>query len=159
MAFYTLLSGGWELLEGKTVWNNYKTTVENVFNCWNISTAEDVQFHENMTVVPTVTELILTKWRVVLMVSTEASWWNNLKLEIHTTLDCIVSLILLNLGHVFRFRIVSDAVMMILTKRKWNTCPKFKRNKWNNITKSCVYLQFRNEELFHFDYHGDVKCF
>ena len=41
------------------------------------------------------------------MVSTEASWWNILKLKIYTTLGCIVSLILLNLGHVFRYRIVS----------------------------------------------------
>ena len=42
------------------------------------------------------------------MVSTEASWWNILNLKMYTTLDSIVSLILLNLGHVFRFRIVSD---------------------------------------------------
>ena len=41
------------------------------------------------------------------MVSTEASWWNILKLKIYTTLGYIVSLILLNLGHVFRFHIVS----------------------------------------------------
>ena len=41
------------------------------------------------------------------MVSTEASWWNILNLKIYTTLGYIVSLILLNLGHVFRFRIVS----------------------------------------------------
>ena len=41
------------------------------------------------------------------MVSTEASWWNILTMKICTTLGYIVSLILLNLGHVFRFRIVS----------------------------------------------------
>ena len=52
------------------------------------------------------------------MVSTEASWWNILNLKICTTLGYIVSLILLNLGHVFRFR---------LTMRKRNTCPKFRR--------------------------------
>ena len=53
-------------------------------------------------------------WRVVdtivqqefvnLMVSTEASWWNILTMKIYTTLGYIVSLIFLNLGHVFRFR-------------------------------------------------------
>ena len=36
------------------------------------------------------------------MISTEASWWNILNWR--TTLGYIVSLILLNLGHVFRFR-------------------------------------------------------
>ena len=41
------------------------------------------------------------------MVSTEASSWNILTLKIYTTLGYIVSLILLNLGYVFRFRIVS----------------------------------------------------
>ena len=40
------------------------------------------------------------------MESTEASWWNNLNLKIYATLGYIVLLILLNLGHVFRFRIV-----------------------------------------------------
>jgi len=39
-----------------------------------------------------------------LMVSTEASWCNILNLKMYTTLSYIVSLILLNLGHVFRFR-------------------------------------------------------
>ena len=42
-----------------------------------------------------------------LMVSTETSWWNILNLKIYTTPGYTVSLILLNLGHVFRFRIVS----------------------------------------------------
>ena len=45
--------------------------------------------------------------KVNLMVSTEASWWNILNLKLYTTLGYIVSLILLNLEHVFRFRIVS----------------------------------------------------
>ena len=53
--------------------------------------------------------MILVKTSVIfnLMVSTEASWWNILNLKIYTTLAYIVSLILLNLGHVFRFRISS----------------------------------------------------
>ena len=41
------------------------------------------------------------------MVSTEASWWNILNLKMYTIFGYIVSLILLNLGHVFRFRIFS----------------------------------------------------
>ena len=41
------------------------------------------------------------------MVSTEASWWNILDLKTYTTLSHIVSLILSNLEHVFRFCIVS----------------------------------------------------
>ena len=41
------------------------------------------------------------------MVSTEVSWWNILNLKIYTTLGYIVSLIPLNLEHVFRFRIVN----------------------------------------------------
>ena len=43
------------------------------------------------------------------MLSTEASWWNILTMKIYTTLGYIVSLILLNLGHVFRFRITHTA--------------------------------------------------
>ena len=43
------------------------------------------------------------------MVSTEASWWNILTMKIYTTFGYIVSLILLNLAHVFRFRTVDDA--------------------------------------------------
>ena len=42
---------------------------------------------------------------VNLMVSTEASWWNILNLKIYTTLGYIVSLILLNLGHVYIFKL------------------------------------------------------
>ena len=53
----------------------------------------------------------------------------HLELKIYTTLGYIVSLILLNLGHVFRFRIVS-----------WRC--EIQKDKWNNITKSCVYLQY-----------------
>ena len=37
------------------------------------------------------------------MVSTDASWWNILNLKMYTTLGYIVSLILLNLGHVKQY--------------------------------------------------------
>ena len=40
----------------------------------------------------------------------------------YTALGCIVSQIVLNLGHEFHFRIVWR-----LTMRKWNTCPSSKR--------------------------------
>ena len=52
---------------------------------------------------------------------------NTIMLKIYTTLGYIVSLILLNLGHVFRFGIVS----------------RVQEDKWNNITKSCVNRQFK----------------
>ena len=65
------------------------------------------------------------------MASTEASWWNILNLKIFTTLDYIVSQILLNLRHVFRFRIVG-------TQSYVSTYAWVQEDSWNNITKSCV---------------------
>ena len=53
------------------------------------------------------------------------------ELKIYTALGYIVSLILLNLGHVFRFRIVSRTHMA-------------DDDLWNNVTKSCVYLQLKD---------------
>ena len=59
----------------------------------------------------------LISLRTNLMVSTEASWWNILTIKIYTTLGYIVSLILLNLRHVFHFRIISRTYGWVLVKQ------------------------------------------
>ena len=55
-------------------------------------------------------------------------------LKIYTTLSNIVSQIRLNLGHVFQTHTADDA--------KAKHVSQIQEDLWNNITKSCVNLQF-----------------
>ena len=64
---------------------------------------------------------ILQYSQFILMVSSEAFWWNILQLKIYTTLGYIVS----------QIRIISH-MCIHMTMRKQNTCPKYKEYSFLN---------------------------
>ena len=71
--------------------------------------------------------------------------------DIHN-LDYIVSLILLNLGHVFPLFIVSLMWRQTADDAKAKHVSQVQEDKWNNVTKSCAYLQiwlkwFQNDDF------------
>ena len=74
------------------------------------------------------------------MVSIEASWWNILNLKIYITLGYIVSLILLNLGQVFRYRNTLNSIYPIPSENSNNKF--YKLNYVKGISNKIINIQY-----------------